>query len=93
MIEEGRCKGCGLCVIFCPEDVLAMAEDRFNVKGYRPVVCTEPAGCTGCGVCAAVCGDDAIRMEEQDEQRLSTLRSLWREWERLPDTSGATIAR
>ncbi len=69
LIEEGRCKGCGLCVIFCPEDVLAMAEDRFNVKGYRPVVCTEPAGCTGCGVCALVCPDVAFTVFREPKRR------------------------
>lgn len=75
LIEEGRCKGCGLCVIFCPEDVLAMADDRFNVKGYRPVTCTEPAACTGCGVCALVCPDIAFTVfREPKKHRRETSR-------------------
>ena len=34
VIEE-RCKGCGICVEFCPRQLLAIS-DRANSKGYYP---------------------------------------------------------
>ena len=58
-IETDKCKGCELCTTVCPSNVLHMATDRFNAKGYHPVelVETEDAYCTGCGLCAMICPD------------------------------------
>jgi 2-oxoglutarate ferredoxin oxidoreductase subunit delta len=56
-INRDRCKGCSLCVDACPQDVLALSKDDFNVKGYRPVELVDAEGCTGCSVCALVCPD------------------------------------
>jgi 2-oxoglutarate ferredoxin oxidoreductase subunit delta len=57
IIDEDRCKGCGLCVTFCPKQVLQLAEERFNVKGYPPVEKVNPEACIGCATCATVCPD------------------------------------
>ena len=57
IIDEGRCKGCSLCVEFCPPKVLRLASDRFNVIGYRPVEVINMDGCTGCEICALMCPD------------------------------------
>jgi 2-oxoglutarate ferredoxin oxidoreductase subunit delta len=56
-IDEDRCKGCSLCVDACPQHVLALRLDRFNVKGYHPVWLEDPADCTGCAICAIICPD------------------------------------
>lgn len=57
VIDEDRCKGCGLCVNVCPVEILQLAEDRFNAKGYHPVEVTDPEACTGCAMCATICPD------------------------------------
>ncbi len=57
VVDEDRCKGCGLCVTVCPADILQLADRRFNAKGYRPVEVTGPAACTGCAMCAIICPD------------------------------------
>lgn len=58
VIDEDRCKGCTLCVSACPQDVLLMADDVFNGRGYHPVRYLDPlARCTGCGLCAVICPD------------------------------------
>jgi len=51
----------------------------------------DPASCTGCGTCAHVC--DSINMESQTDQNLAEMNEQFKLWERLPDTSGATINR
>ncbi|MCX8038503.1 MAG: 4Fe-4S binding protein [Candidatus Sumerlaeia bacterium] len=58
-INEERCKGCGLCITFCPTHVLERAS-RFNTRGYHPPVATHPENCTGCDICGHFCPDYAI---------------------------------
>lgn len=59
-VDESRCKACELCITFCPEDVLALALERFNALGYTPVVAVRPERCTGCAHCARMCPEAAI---------------------------------
>lgn len=57
LIDRNRCKGCELCVHYCPQGVLQL-EDAYNARGYRPVGLIErDHSCTGCAVCAVVCPD------------------------------------
>ena len=60
-VNEALCKGCALCTMNCPKDLLNMAQDRFTIKGYRPVEIIDPDGeCTGCAICAVICPEAAI---------------------------------
>ncbi|HRR36389.1 MAG TPA: 4Fe-4S binding protein, partial [Clostridia bacterium] len=36
IIDETKCKGCGLCVAACPRKILVLSPDKINSKGYRP---------------------------------------------------------
>jgi NAD-dependent dihydropyrimidine dehydrogenase PreA subunit len=65
IIDEDRCKGCGLCVSVCPKRVLQLAEGRFNAKGYRPVEVIAPEACTGCARCAVICPDVVFTVYQQ----------------------------
>jgi NAD-dependent dihydropyrimidine dehydrogenase PreA subunit len=56
-IAGDLCKGCGLCVIACPVQVLVMAE-HLNSYGYHPALYVG-RGCTGCGVCYYACPEPA----------------------------------
>lgn len=60
VINEDRCKGCGLCTLACPFGLVRIA-DHFNAKGYRPAEQVDPDGkCTACTNCALMCPDVAI---------------------------------
>ena len=59
VIEANRCKGCELCIHFCPPKVLALSP-MLNTRGYHPAVLVDEARCTSCAVCAMVCPDTAI---------------------------------
>jgi NAD-dependent dihydropyrimidine dehydrogenase PreA subunit len=52
-IDEGECKGCGLCVEACPPKLIAL-NDRLNHYGYRTATYAG-SGCTSCGICFLVC--------------------------------------
>jgi len=58
-IDEGRCKGCDLCVVACPSDVLALGKE-VNSKGYNYVQMVLPDECTGCANCGYVCPEGCI---------------------------------
>jgi 2-oxoglutarate ferredoxin oxidoreductase subunit delta len=60
-IDGERCKGCELCVPFCPRNLLYMS-DELNTKGYRVVAITSQEECTSCMSCALMCPDVALRV-------------------------------
>lgn len=73
IIDEERCKGCGLCVDVCPKHILTVAEST-NSFGYQPArpvrnkflngsrVASDDEECTGCTLCAQMCPDLAIEV-------------------------------
>ena len=71
-VVEERCKGCGLCIAFCPKHVLVVS-DRINAKGYHPPELVEEPPtkiCIGCGMCERICPDFAIFVKtDKDKER------------------------
>lgn len=61
-IDRDRCKGCGLCVAFCPREVFTMSR-ALNKRGNHVVDVASESLCTGCRNCARVCPDVAIAIE------------------------------
>lgn len=61
--DQEYCKGCGLCVEFCPVKCLALNREEINAKGYNPAYCKEPEKCIGCANCAVMCPDSVITVE------------------------------
>ena len=57
---EEKCKGCYLCVSACPNQLIKVAENRMNAKGFRPVEVTEQEKCIGWALCATICLDCGI---------------------------------
>ena len=60
VIDDHFCKGCGLCVDACPQNIIELDNDRITAKGYHPAKLTEPEKCTGCSSCFTMCPDVAI---------------------------------
>lgn len=55
-INTKWCKGCGICVAFCPKNVLAL-----NNK----VFIADDEACIFCGTCERLCPDFAIYISEE----------------------------
>ena len=56
---EQRCKGCGLCVIACPKQVIRVSS-KINRSGYPIARIDDMETCTGCALCAEMCPDVVI---------------------------------
>lgn len=67
-IDERVCKGCGLCVFYCPKDVLKLA-DKMNQKGYNVAEVIHLENCIGCRLCDISCPDFAIYVEQDQSDK------------------------
>lgn len=61
-VDVNRCKGCDLCVVACPTDVLSLQPKEVNDRGYHYAFMLNPEKCIGCGSCALVCPDACIEV-------------------------------
>lgn len=70
VIDELRCKGCALCTIACPRELLQMSEEM-NRQGYFPAAMAEGKmkECTSCTLCARICPDVAIAVWREVEEQ------------------------
>ncbi|QSX06188.1 4Fe-4S binding protein [Sedimentibacter sp. zth1] len=61
--NEDICKGCELCVMACPKNLISMNTEKINKKGYNAAYIANPEECIGCGNCAVMCPDSVITVE------------------------------
>jgi 2-oxoglutarate ferredoxin oxidoreductase subunit delta len=67
VINPNYCKGCSICIDFCPKHVLQSSKD-INAKGYRLPEAVDIEACTQCQLCVIVCPDLAIAVTPKDER-------------------------
>jgi 2-oxoglutarate ferredoxin oxidoreductase subunit delta len=65
--DDQACKGCSLCVNFCPVKILKLNPKRINKAGYMLVDVIDIDKCIGCCFCAMICPDSVITVEETNE--------------------------
>jgi 2-oxoglutarate ferredoxin oxidoreductase subunit delta len=66
VVEPDYCKSCGICIEFCPTQVLEFSDERNSIGGFYPVV-VDPEKCTNCRMCEMRCPDFAIFLTEIPE--------------------------
>jgi len=72
-INAALCKGCGFCARFCPEQALAIGQQRSAKGDFLPIV--TPERCTSCitcaegavyAICAMMCPEGAITIQGEE---------------------------
>ena len=58
IINSAWCKGCGICVAFCPKKVLGLKREKVYLAAE---------GCILCGQCELRCPDYAIYLEKEEK--------------------------
>jgi 2-oxoglutarate ferredoxin oxidoreductase subunit delta len=64
-IQGDQCKGCGLCMVYCKNSVLAISS-KVNRLGYNPVEPVAEYECLGCRNCYLICPEAIIEIYKVD---------------------------
>ncbi|MDR2669150.1 MAG: 4Fe-4S binding protein [Desulfovibrio sp.] len=65
-INIAWCKGCGICVAFCPRKALHLVGEKCTV---------DPVRCVLCGLCELYCPDLAITVDPEAVKRRTSEKS------------------
>lgn len=68
IIREKWCKGCNICVAYCPKKVLSLRNGKVAVE--------RPHDCIGCRLCELRCPDYAIEIREVGAQPVDSEESV-----------------
>jgi electron transport complex protein RnfB len=61
VMVTAACRGCGACLLTCPEHAIRPVHDR----GIGAPLTVLSGRCTGCGECIEICPADAIFLAEE----------------------------
>lgn len=59
-VNDKWCKGCGVCVQYCPKKVLELQHGKVKIL--------RPDDCSKCGLCEQRCPDYAIFLRRKDNE-------------------------
>ncbi len=66
MVTEELCKGCGICVEFCPSQAIRIS-GKLTRRGFYPAERIWEKECSGCKLCEMTCPDLAIWVVEDEK--------------------------
>lgn len=60
-IDVSKCKGCGLCTVSCPRNLIFL-KNVGNDQHVYTAAFSDEGNCVGCAYCASICPDLAIKV-------------------------------
>jgi 2-oxoglutarate ferredoxin oxidoreductase subunit delta len=73
-VNEELCKGCDICVQFCPKEVFDLSAE-VGPRGYFVPVAARPQDCTACMLCEHLCPELAITVVADRKRRKAAGRA------------------
>jgi 2-oxoglutarate ferredoxin oxidoreductase subunit delta len=67
-INDALCKGCNICVEFCPKEVFEESTE-VGARGYFVPVAARPEDCSACMLCEHLCPELAITIVAEKKKR------------------------
>ena len=67
-VNENLCKGCDICVEFCPKEVFE-ASAEVGPRGYFVPVAVRPQDCSACMLCEHLCPELAITVMVEKKRK------------------------
>ena len=64
-VDPEMCKGCGICLEFCPKKVYDWSKE-YTARGVKNPVPLRIKDCIKCRLCELMCPDMAITVEDED---------------------------
>ena len=64
-VDSELCKGCDICVEFCPKEVYIKSSEQ-NKKGVYLPFSENEENCNKCHLCELMCPDQAITIEDEN---------------------------
>ena len=64
-VNPDYCKGCGICIEFCPKKVYVFSK-KYSKKGVKTPVPVNVGECIGCRMCELMCPDMALDVSEDE---------------------------
>lgn len=61
VVFRGLCKGCGLCILRCPQKAISFSQNEVGVYN-TPSIEIDLEKCKECGICQLICPDCAIKI-------------------------------
>ena len=65
-VDERYCKGCGICIQFCPKHCLEVSKE-VNSRGYYTPCLVNADACSDCRQCELLCPDFAIFVVKEED--------------------------
>lgn len=60
----GLCKGCGLCLVKCPQAAIMLSDKDLGIYS-NPTIEIDLEKCTSCGLCELYCPESAVKIEKK----------------------------